>query len=293
MSIFSFNELSEEQKRSLHMFINSFPYKGNCKSYEEMVKLFDGVVFDYGSSYFSLWEDSNIIATLGVIPKDAAARGEIFLVDLNVREQDSLRLTELLDRAYHYCSEIKNAKFRLGIVHDKYYLIPVVEKSGFKEVDRNLVMQYSGRNILLPEEAERCFKALCTENIKDYQMVENAAFRQAPNGGAIEDEELQDLLEEYRGTDMAGVYYENDKPAGTYTLKIKDDGGWIESIGVAPEFQGRGIGRKLLYKSVEVLQGAGEKKVRLSVFSSNTRAYGLYIKSGFTIENEHSRWYEK
>jgi ribosomal protein S18 acetylase RimI-like enzyme len=154
-------------------------------------------------------------------------------------------------------------------------------------------MRYHGGAVVLSDEDDKRFKQLCPDNIKDYQRVENAAFLQAPNGGMIEDEELQDLLDEYCGTNMAGIFYEDDKPAGTYTLRIKDNIGWIDSIGVDPQFQRRGIGRKLLFKSVKVFQDAGVEKIELSVFNINTRAVDLYLKSGFQIESEHSIWYEK
>jgi ribosomal protein S18 acetylase RimI-like enzyme len=42
-----------------------------------------------------------------------------------------------------------------------------------------------------------------------------------------------------------------------------------------------------------VLQDAGAEKIELSVFNINTRAVGLYLKSGFQVESEHSIWYEK
>jgi ribosomal protein S18 acetylase RimI-like enzyme len=178
-------------------------------------------------------------------------------------------------------------------MNDRFYLIPEVKKNGFHEVYRNLVMKYEGADIVQKSEENDCFKTLCPENIKDYQKVENAAFLQAPNGGAIEDEELQDYLDEYYGSNLAGIYYEESVPAGVYTLKIKNNIGLIESIGVNPEFHRRGIGRKLLHKSILVLQNTSVEKVVLSVFNNNTRAVGLYLKDGFVQESEHSIWFEK
>ncbi|HYF82194.1 MAG TPA: GNAT family N-acetyltransferase [Clostridia bacterium] len=293
MRIYSFNELSEEQKRNIYQFTDSFKSKNSYGSYDEMVKLYEGVAFDHGSSYFSLWDDKRPVATIGVISKEAEARGEIFLVCINIKEQDSHKLSKLLSKAYDYCSGIKAAKFRLGVMHDRYYLISELEKSGYVEVNRNLIMRYCGGNIGFEEDMDKCFKPLSPENIKDYQRVESAAFLQAPNGGVVEDEELQGLLDEYCGSNLAGVFYAEDIPAGTYTLRIKDDDGWIESIGVAPEYQGRGIGRMLLHKSIKVLQAVGVKNIKLSVFDTNTRALTLYKKDGFEVESEPSIWYEK
>ncbi|MHB1394699.1 MAG: GNAT family N-acetyltransferase [Clostridia bacterium] len=238
MRIYSFSELSEEQKRIIYQFISSFNHKTSYESYEEMTKLFGGIIFDHGSSYFSLWEDGRPVGTIGVVSKEAEARGEIFITSINMKEQDSHKLSKLLSKAYDYCSGIKTAKFRLGVTHDKYYLISELEKSGYKEIYRNLTMGYCGNN-------------------------------------------------------LAGVFYAENIPAGTYTLRIKDDTGWIEGIGVAPGFQGRGVGRKMLHKSIKVLQAAGAENIALSVFSSNTRALTLYKKDGFEVESEQSIWYER
>ncbi len=292
MRIYSFSELSEERKRNIYQFTTSFEYKNNFGSYEEMAKIYGGIAFDNGNSYFSLWEDDKLVGTIGVVSKEAEARGEIFLTSINIKEQDSHKLSKLLSKAYDYCSGIKAAKFRLGVTHDKYYLISELEKSGYKEVDRNLIMRYCGSNIGIEEDMDKCFKPLSPENIKDYQRVESAAFLQAPNGGVVEDEELQGLLDEYCGNNLAGVFYAENIPAGTYTLRIKDDTGWVEGIGVAPEFQGRGVGRKMLHKSIKVLQAAGAENIKLSVFNSNTRALTLYKKDGFDVESEPSLWYE-
>jgi len=54
---FLFSELSERQKRNIYQFIESFKCKNTFETYEEMTKLYAGIVFDYGSSHFSLWKE--------------------------------------------------------------------------------------------------------------------------------------------------------------------------------------------------------------------------------------------
>lgn len=293
MEIYSFNELSEDQKRNIYQLMNSFESKSSFTSYEEMAGFIGGIVFDRGRSFFSLWEGGKLLGTLGAISKEAEVRGEIFITGINIKGLNIDVFEPLLSKALDYCSDFKDVRFRLGVMSDRNYLIPVVEKCGFREANRNLVMKYCGGIVKLQEEDDNCFKPLCPENIKDYQRVESAAFLQAPNGGAVEDEELPELLEEYQGNNLAGIFYKAGMPSGTYTLRIKDGAGWIESIGVAPDSQGRGIGRILLNKSIQVLQGKEVPEIKLSVFSSNDRAVQLYLKSGFQVESEHSIWYER
>lgn len=293
MKIYSFNKLSEDQKRNIYQSAKAVASRGSFDSYEEMVKFYEGTDFDNGRSHFSLWEENRLLGTLGVITKAAAIRGEIFLIAICFREADSSKLALLISKAFDYCSDIKGACYKLGITHGRYYLIPTVEKSGFREVYRYLEMKYSGSGIILPPEVSECCRSLSSDNIRDFQRVHNAAFLLAPNGSAIEDSELQEYLDEYGGSSLAGIYYQDDNAAGVYILKLDGTDGYIEGIGVAPEFHGKGIGKKLLLKSISVLQDSGAEKVELSVFNNNTRAVELYLKNGFEEERELSIWFER
>src|SRR5882757_5443639 len=58
-----------------------------------------------------------------------------------------------------------------------------------------------------------------------------------------------------------------------------DDEIFLGLIELAPEYQGRGIGSRLIR---ELIDGAGGKRVTLSVLGVNDRAYQLYRRLGFT-----------
>jgi len=291
--IYSFNELSEEQKRNIYQFISSFEYTGGFGCCEEMSSFYGGVVFDNGSSHFSLWENGRLSGTLGVVAKEAAVRNEIFITGIFLKTSEECKLPMLLSGAYEYCSGIGAGSYKLGLNHDRYYLMPVVKKCGFNEMYRYYEMSYTGSAVSLPQDTEQCFRSLDPENIRDFQQVHNAAFLLAPNGAAIDDNELQGYLEEYKGSRLAGIYYESGIAAGVYVLKLKGNEGYIDGIGADPRFHGRGIGKKLLLRSIQVLQQAGAEKISLSVFDSNRRAFDMYIRQGFQVEKEHSAWFEK
>ncbi|MEM1919548.1 MAG: ribosomal protein S18-alanine N-acetyltransferase [Desulfurococcaceae archaeon] len=61
-----------------------------------------------------------------------------------------------------------------------------------------------------------------------------------------------------------------------------EDFGHIISIAVDPDFQSRGIGKKLLLKTEEILKEKGVRVVYLEVGVSNYRAINLYLKNGYT-----------
>ncbi|XP_070566979.1 peptidyl-lysine N-acetyltransferase YiaC-like [Ptychodera flava] len=61
------------------------------------------------------------------------------------------------------------------------------------------------------------------------------------------------------------------------------EGNFVNGLFVLPEFQGRGIGRRLLDRAVQI-----HGPLRVSVYSNNTKATEFYEKYGFEgIEERH------
>ncbi len=57
----------------------------------------------------------------------------------------------------------------------------------------------------------------------------------------------------------------------------------IETLDVDPDFQGRGIGRRLLQAAEEEMNTLGLRKIRLEVSANNLAALRLYEKAGFKV----------
>ena len=68
--------------------------------------------------------------------------------------------------------------------------------------------------------------------------------------------------------------------------------GVIGSIGLTPEFQGRGISRTILAAGMSYLRTAGAEYIRLEVDGNNTPAIRLYQSMGFRKTGE-LHWYER
>jgi RimJ/RimL family protein N-acetyltransferase len=60
-------------------------------------------------------------------------------------------------------------------------------------------------------------------------------------------------------------------------------------MGIAPEFRGQRIGRRLMDATIEGARDAGLTRIELEVFSSNTHAIRLYETYGFEHEGLHRR----
>ena len=65
-------------------------------------------------------------------------------------------------------------------------------------------------------------------------------------------------------------------------------------MGVLCQFRGKGIGKKLLEKTINHAWNQGLKRLELEVFSDNENAIKLYQKFGYTVEGtrKYARYYD-
>ncbi|AZO30131.1 MULTISPECIES: GNAT family N-acetyltransferase [unclassified Mesorhizobium] len=79
---------------------------------------------------------------------------------------------------------------------------------------------------------------------------------------------------------------ENGRIVGLIETMAHDDHIWIENVAVAPEAQGRGIGRKLLDSAERKAVEAGRTELRLLTNGAFEANVLLYRKHGYTIDRE-------
>lgn len=68
--------------------------------------------------------------------------------------------------------------------------------------------------------------------------------------------------------------------------EVRDDHFWIENVAVAPEAQGRGLGRQLMALAEARAREAGRKELRLltnGLMEANVR---LYRELGYAVDRE-------
>ena len=77
---------------------------------------------------------------------------------------------------------------------------------------------------------------------------------------------------------------------GTFALLIMDNlahrgapSGIIEDVGVLPDYQGQGIGKRMMEYAIAACKTAGCYKVSLSTNVSRQKTHGVYESLGFTI----------
>lgn len=114
--------------------------------------------------------------------------------------------------------------------------------------------------------------------------VNAAAFAHHPEQGAMDEANLARRMEE-PWFDPAGLLVAEDGSGvlGFHWTKQHDPRhGEVYVVGVAPESQGRGLGRVLTLAGLHHLAGLGVEEVLLYVESDNAPAVALYSRLGFT-----------
>jgi GNAT superfamily N-acetyltransferase len=69
--------------------------------------------------------------------------------------------------------------------------------------------------------------------------------------------------------------------AYTWTLEHGGKVAWLDELFVVPEHRGRGLGRALLLRALELARDAGCRAVDLEVDADHARAERLYQREGF------------
>ncbi|MBM2713106.1 GNAT family N-acetyltransferase [Mesorhizobium caraganae] len=82
------------------------------------------------------------------------------------------------------------------------------------------------------------------------------------------------------------VAVEDDHIVGMIETMLEDDHLWIENVCVAPQAQGRGIGRLLLERAEEKARAAGRRELRLLTNGAFEANVLLYKRHGYSVDRE-------
>ena len=135
------------------------------------------------------------------------------------------------------------------------------------------------------------------DDVAELTRVHNASFAGSWGFSPYSEEQTAHRVDmantSYRGIRLL---FHGEQMAGYCWTLLMSDGrrrqGVIGSIGLAPEFMGRGVSKIILADGMQYLRSAGADYVRLEVDGDNIPAIRLYQSTGFHKTGE-LHWYER
>lgn len=88
------------------------------------------------------------------------------------------------------------------------------------------------------------------------------------------------------------VAREGREMVGYIGLMFVEEEAHVTTVAVAPEHQGRGVGKQIMLGAIEIAREEGARHVSLEVAVGNTRAQALYRRFGFVPVAIRKRYYQ-
>lgn len=285
----SFDALSQSEREQLFQLANRW----DPDRYDDLVDMsanYDSLAFEGGRQLFTLWNGKELVASLGLITKELQIKGEAFVTSLYGDDREAL--DALLTHARSLIPPTRHVLIHLSQAPSARHLNPWALAHGFEPECSSLVLARQATSLPTRHRMTSELLPLSTEaEIHAYCDTSNAAFLDSPMGGQLSPTEVRKMKEEAQDLDLLGVAYLHGKPFGIYNLDLKGSVGWIEGIGIAPTYRGKGLGAELLTRCMQVLKSKGATSFKLVVMSHNVAACKLYERTGFTLEKTLGHWY--
>ncbi len=311
MEIKQFKEISPLQKKELYNFIKGMDLTYN-KTYIEMIKIYESDTFNDGHSVFILFNNCEIMGSIAVITKEIIIKGEAYITDIYIEKKgennENIYLNNpfkvinienfsriLIEKGVEYCN-IRGAKsVKIGIRESETHLIPYMKKFKFTHIyDAQVMTCNKEENIVSKVNNDMELIPLSISNSHQYINIQNETFKNSPNGGTIDEAEVRDYIVRYANNeDLIGLCFAQKKACGIYELSIDRNVGWIDTLGIMPKYQNKGLGKQLLGKCIEKLYEKKLDEIKLLVITSNQGAVSMYRNYGFEDEKVFSYWFEK
>ena len=262
-----------------------------CDSYLSDQDLHEMELNEENPTYILLNDKDKIIGVISLIIDDYFKKGKkgrfrILHSVKNDKESYSLMINAILphtkeiNRVFVFAPE-NNERFR-GILEKLDFQI---ERYSFLLVrDNHDVSKVSF------DEGYKLKTFQFNKDEEDFCSVRNPAFANLAGSSVPVTPEIISKMQEYEDYLEGGIklLYHNEKPVGLIRLSKEIEKGityaFIGPLAIIPEYQGRGLGRKLLRVGLDYGKSKGLSKAMLSVNAENDSAVTLYLQEGFERE---------
>jgi mycothiol synthase len=249
---------------------------------------------------FILWSE-NIVGYMDVKPELTIGR---VVLDCWVAPEHRRRglATKLLSYATDRAKELGAKVAHVNIREDNVVAMKVLHRLGFSFIRRFFELGFDIADVgeLDMDQAAPGYRYLQRSEEDKLTQLQNRAFAGAwgYNPNTVEEITFRVNSSTCSRKDIV-IIYEVDKAIGYCWTGIScEEGipsirkGRILMLGVAPDYRGKGMGKKLVLAGLARLRSKGLQVAELTVDSDNKAACSLYRSIGFEVQ-ANTFWYEK
>lgn len=262
------------------------------QAHKDIKNFITGRAFDSGKFFLVSYEEDKVVATVGAVIAEVP-RGEIYITALNFLNGCESEIEASLNQLMIDVGQFENCRIKLGIRDGQAISSDLLKKNGLEKIYSLVKMAFAGE--LIPEAclSEIRLETISEGNLRSFVNTSNNSFKGTLNAANMDEIDAGKILQEEAAAGLCGLIFHQEILKGSYELKLVEEDGWIEAVGILPEYQGQGLGKLFVQKLIYRLKEAGAQNVFLNVIDANERAFKLYQKMNFKIERKLSDWYEK
>ncbi len=262
------------------------------EAYKDHISAYTDQVEPFGFSYRVYLEDDQLvgIALIGQEPLQLFKPVGTPLIRFSVIDYEAPLevLNAFADAVLMLAKELEVDFAYLNIPVEKKRLAKYLGQIGFEELANRYTMSRSldeideVSNRLRYERIKREDVNQFFVNMKEFmsgspdvilEMVMKN-FRDIPEALLDAWYEMVEAYFVYHGKEVMGI------------LDLMPPSGFIQNIGVAPAYRGKGLGKEMLRFCLKLFKDAGCEKAGLGVHVDNTRAIHVYEKLGFSVDRQ-------
>lgn len=190
---------------------------------------------------------------------------------------------KLLFKAVNKCNEWK-ADLTEITVNSSPYAVNIYKRLGFKAIGEQITQ--NGITYIPMKMLSAADILICNMRIDDYNDIYK--LWNNTSGMGLSDADSYDNIDKFliRNKGLSYICKHEDKIIGTILCGHDGRRGYIYHVTVAEEYRGRGIGRKLVEKSLEGLKFQGINKCHLFVFADNNIGNDFWTSLGWNRRKE-------
>lgn len=282
-----YKSLNEEEKKSVYEFMKL--ETDYINSFEQINKLYDAKIYDYGNGALFYFIDDKVVANLCLVLEVAEVLKIAYIHKIVInKEVENINkiLEELIQKAIIIAKDYKASKIKLGLDEKTFSRL---KRYGFDYEYRSIEMKLEGP---IKKYETLNLKELSVSNKERYVEVYKESFSDMPHGTFIEIEDVNKLLTKDKDENKeiySFIVCDNNKEIGFMEITIENNKGKFD-IGLMKEYRGKGYGNRLLEGAIQFLVDKKVDEISLIVIEENRVAHEMYKKRGFKESFVISYW---